>query len=172
MRDRNLSRQTHSWLPCRLGLIGMILGGAALSASSDVPIGVSPGGETAMSEVESRCPTFSWGGAAETSQWELVVYRLEEESKLSDEVSEEPRQVLLVELPGTARAWTPAVGSCLEPGARYAWSVRGAGKEIESSWSEPRLFRVVAAPTMAEVREAMAVLQAYLGAESPAILRR
>lgn len=169
MRNRHLYRGKHPRLTCPLGSIAIVLGATMLSAGTEVPTGVSPGGPTAISEVEARCPTFSWGGAAETTRWELVIYRVAEEEGLTGAASEEMRPVLSIEIPGTARAWTPAVGQCLEPGGRYAWAVRAADKSQSGAWSEPRLFQVAAAPTMAEVRDAMAVLQAYLGAESLAI---
>ena len=165
-----MSRRHSCWLSVVTAL-ALTATPSLAQAETGSPITVSPGGEQALTEVERRCPTFSWGGNESKGTWELVVYLLEDDLSLPGVISDTARPVLAVELPGAARAWTPGLGQCLESGGRYAWAVRAKGadalsKATTSEWSEPRLFKIVASPSMSEVREAMAVLSAYLGAES------
>ena len=93
------------------------------------PVAVSPG-TASGALIGDACPTFSWGAVAEAKSYELVVYRVGEEH-------EEAEPVLRQSFAGSANGWTPSLGQCLEPGQRYAWSIRAQGE-----WSEASLFEV------------------------------
>ena len=56
-------------------------------------------------------------------------------------------------------SWTPALGHCLEPGGRYAWSVRAWAEDTAGEWSEPRLFGV----SRGDVGEALEILKRHFG---------
>lgn len=128
---------------------------ACAAAQAEGPLPVSPGGQAEMAAVASRCPTFHWTAVEGAESVNLVVYRVPEEGPDGP-----PELVLSITLPGAANGWTPSLSQCLEPGGRYAWSV-GAGGE----WSEATVFDVAAAPSLAEVKEAMTVLRRYFGQE-------
>lgn len=137
-----------------------VFAGAALCtgaawASSPGPQPVSPFGEIA-----DRCPTFSWS-VADAGGYELVVYGVTPE----DEVG--PRPIVSTRLPRGAQSWTPPIGSCLDPGGSYAWSLRSVMEEGAGDWSEPALFEVRAAPSVREVEAALTTLRRFLdGAEA------
>ena len=111
--------------------------------------------------IDQRCSTFSWGAIEGARGYELVVYGLAEGAEAG---LQEAEPLLRERLPGGASSWTPSMARCLAPGQRYAWLVRSHGEEEASDWSEPRLFQVAAAPSAAEVEQALSVLQAYLAA--------
>jgi hypothetical protein len=130
---------------------------SVFAARLAAPVVVSPGAPTAIALVESRCPTFSWGGVEGAARYELVVHRLDDPASYAAasgapldlewlEPSAEP--VLAREVPGAAHSFTPSLELCLEPGVRYAWMLRarddadGAGP-----WSEPGMLEVAAEPS-------------------------
>lgn len=137
-----------------------VFAGAALCtgaawASSPGPQPVSP-----LGEIADRCPTFSWSGA-DAGGYELVVYGV----TAQDEVGSRP--IVSTRLPRGSQSWTPPIGSCLEPGGSYAWSLRSVMEEGAGDWSEPALFEVRAAPSVQEVEAALATLRRFLeGAEA------
>ena len=142
---------------------------AVVQAQAAAPTGVSPGGEVEQTQIEQRCPTFSWSGVMAAERYELAAFQwrpaLPDETAWEGELAADGgvwQPVLRVEAPGEARSWTPSVGRCLELGGRYAWSVRAWGESWQSEWSRPRLFSVMAAPSVDAVREALAVLRAYV----------
>ena len=67
--------------------------------------------------------------------------------------------VLKQQIPGSASSWTPPLGSCLERGGEYAWSVRALGVKSRSEWSPPSLFGVAAGPSREELETALALVQ-------------
>ena len=111
---------------------------------------VGPGATDASPLVE-RCPTFHWGATEPAVRQQLVVFALEQ-GPGGDAVSEEP--ALQVDLPGTARGFSPALGECLEPG-RYVWAVLAthqASGELgvpneRTVWSSTLRFEVDSAST-------------------------
>lgn len=131
---------------------------------------VSPGVADRFAEIAGRCPTFSWAEVSEAESYELVVYRVPALAagygptmiEFSDS-----REVLFERLPRGATGWTPERGRCLEPGASFAWFVRGIrrgddeGTAADGGWSTPRYFAISAQPSIAEVEEALGVLQRY-----------
>lgn len=137
-------------LRARVGVVLSIL--ISTGAAADRPMPISPGSPEGVAVVAGRCPTFSWT-AVEAESVNLIVYRL----PLADSGST-PERVLAVTLPGAADSWTPALDQCLEPAARYAWSVGTAGV-----WSEASLFEVSTAPSVVEVEQALAVLRRFVG---------
>lgn len=145
---------------CFAALILSIVGAPARAAAGPIP--VSPGAAGYSSRVEGRCPTFSWVPVASASAHELEVFRLSGEG--------EPATVLERVIPGAASSWTPDLGSCFEPGGRYAWTVRAVPREkqtdTEAAWSGPHLFEISELPSAAEVEEALAVLGRYRNAQS------
>ncbi|MFW6012323.1 MAG: DUF1566 domain-containing protein [bacterium] len=130
----------------------------ALSASpvvaAEAPVagtpGTGPDGETV-----AACPTFHWGSVSSVDGYELVVYRLDAEG-------DESEVALRRSFPGAIDGWTAPIGSCLEPGVRYAWAVRGIGPDGPGPWSSPNLFRVAPGPSEAELEQALAVVREYL----------
>jgi hypothetical protein len=137
--------------------------GAALPASALIsraaPEVVSPAGGSGEVVVEARCPTFSWAGVEGARGYELVVLKVPEGA---DGIGEEAPVIAAATLSAGARSWTPSLGSCLERGGRYAWSVRAAIGDDEGPWAEPALFRVAAVPSAQEVEAAMETLRRYL----------
>jgi hypothetical protein len=83
-------------------------------------------------------------------------------SEGSVESTDGEQVVSRIRLSRGARSWTPSLGSCLEHGGRYAWSVRALTERGEGEWSAPALFRVTAAPSLQEVEAAMAILRRHL----------
>jgi hypothetical protein len=140
-----------------LALMGALLA-AAPGWGKEAPVAVSPGSEDGAL-IEDRCPTFSWGEVEGARGYELVIYRLGEES-------DEAVPVLRQSFAGNVDGWTPALDSCLERGSRYAWSIRAQlGQEL-SEWSAPSLFQVSSGPTAEEFAEALQVVRQYLGETS------
>jgi len=125
---------------------------AAAAWAQQAPVLVSPGGEGAVVTVDQRCPTFIWGEMPRAERFELAVYAVDDTAGTAAE------PVLTVEIPASAQAWVPPVERCLDPGSRYAWTLRGLGKDGSGAWSEPSLFAVAPLPTVAEARAALETL--------------
>lgn len=123
--------------------------------ANSAPVPVSPSGGKAVVTVDQRCPTFIWGDFPGAESFELAVYRAEgDENLIAD-------PVVRVEIPASAHAWVPPVGSCLEPSSKYAWTVRALRADGASEWSEPSVFAVGAQPSFAEVEAALETLHRY-----------
>ncbi len=153
----------------------LVLATSPLVASEEAQT-VSPGAADRFAEIAGRCPTFSWAELPGAGSYELVVYRIPE-----DEAGRRPTTIELIDsdeilferLPRGATGWTPERGRCLEPGAFFAWFVRGISygdgdsAAADPEWSKPRYFAVSLQPSIAEVEEALGVLRRYsIGAES------
>jgi hypothetical protein len=140
----------------KLGLliVGLGLISTPPAPASEAPLAVSPGGATGAS-IGETCPTFSWGAVPGAKSYELVVYRLGEEYE-----KEEP--VIQQTLPGSASSWTPSLDACLTRGGKFAWSLRVVGEQATSGWSTPSLFEVSAGPSVADLEEALDVVNRYL----------
>ena len=120
----------------------------ALSTESVTEL-VAPGAADQASEVVASCPTFHWGSTAPATSQQLIVFALEDSPEGTSDpvVASEP--ALEVELPGSARGYSPGLSRCLEPG-RYAWAVRSSLKAADNDqngesgvvWSDTFLFRV------------------------------
>jgi hypothetical protein len=104
--------------------------------------------------VDDRCPTFTWGQVDEVLRYELVVYRVAERGR-----ADEAPVALRATIDGRAAAWTPTLPRCLARGHRYAWSLRAHRTRSVSDWSPPAMFQVAAAPHMAEMEEAVAMMR-------------
>ncbi|MDX1501352.1 MAG: hypothetical protein R3325_03240 [Thermoanaerobaculia bacterium] len=113
----------------------LLLGPASAALAGEAPVAATPGEASELARIGDACPTFSWGAIEGASGYELIVYRLGEDSN-------EPRPVVRRALAGRLQSWTPALRECLEPGERYAWSVRGVVGEEAGPWSAPSLFEV------------------------------
>ena len=124
-----------------------LLGPAALAAP---PTPVSPAGAVA-----DPCPTFSWSLEEAARGYEVVIYPVNTRGVVAD------RPSLTASLPPRVQSWTPPGDRCLEPGGRYAWSIRMVGREDEG-WSEAMLIEVSAAPTVREIEAALATLRRHL----------
>ena len=122
------------------------------------PLPVSPGSHDRVGIVSEPCPTFLWTAAESASSVELVVYKIPRATE-QDEVA----LVLSLALPGSAHGFTPSLDGCLERGRRYAWSVRAKSASQQGEWSQASLFEVAAAPSIAEVEEALRILRRYVG---------
>ena len=138
------------------------------AALSDPPAAVSPGFSDRFSMIEDRCPTFSWGEVEGAQFYELVIYSVPAVQTEPVIPLPGPNEVPIVSeplqknrLPGTATTWTPGLSSCLEYSGRYAWSVRAVDAEVDSPWSEARLFQVSNVPSPAQAAEALALLRRY-----------
>lgn len=140
-----------------VGILSFLLTLVSAGAQAEGPLPVSPDGQAGMAVVSGRCPTFHWTSVEGAESVDLVVYRVPKEE--SDGV---PDAVLSVTLPGSAHGWTPSLGRCLDPGGRYAWSVRATDEAGEGEWSEASLFQVSAPPSVMEVEEALRVLRRYV----------
>lgn len=151
-----------------VGALGYaILVGSVASASvtelPGAPEAVSPAAEAGEALVEARCPAFSWAGVEGANGYELVVLAVSD----GEEIASTPQVVSRIRLAHGARSWTPSLGSCLERGGRYAWSVRALTEEGEGLWSRPALFRLATGPSVQEVEAALETLRRHLG-EAPA----
>ena len=115
----------------------LLLSVPAMSAgAADAPRPVSPGGTEGMKLIAERCPTFNWAGLAGAEAYELVVYRV------SNETRREEKPLVHETLPGAASGWTPSLDRCLEAGGSYAWSLRAVSAKRTSEWSRPSLFAI------------------------------
>lgn len=143
---------------CALLLASSAAAGAA-AAGGPIPVTASPGDTAGFVEISGSCPTFSWGAVPGARYYELAVYSLDPQG-----VAEAlPR--LLERFPGSVTAWTPPLELCLESGLAYAWSVRALVGSAGTPWSPSRFFQVSRAPSVAEVEEALTVLERFLGEE-------
>lgn len=133
----------------------MLLTATAAAAATET---LSPGSTTESATIDIACPTFSWAQLPDARGYELVVYRLGEDG------SPAPRPEVEKSLPVGAGTWT--LDHCLEPGGRYAWSVRALPAKRGAGWSGARIFRVAVGPSIAELAEALAALRRQLEAES------
>ncbi len=127
----------------------------AAAAWASKPVAVSPGSATGT-VVESRCPTFNWGIVEGAESYELVVYRVK------DETEDTGPPLLRQTLPGSVHGWTLAVDQCLERGGQYAWSLRAVGNKVASEWSAPSLFQVLSTPSEAEFGRAFELVRDFL----------
>jgi hypothetical protein len=109
-------------------------------------------------EVDHPCPFFSWQEVDGALGYELVVYRLHE-------AADKAPPVLRRRFEGALDGWAPPADLCLEPGHRYAWSVRAVALDGVSDWSAPRLFRVAESPPDLNLLEAIEVVRSYLQAQ-------
>ena len=154
--------------------LGLIITIGAAPALAQTPVGVSPGAPLRITEVEGRCPTFTWSGVPGAAGYELVVYRLPDdaaETDAADDVELSPTdQALFAELPAGATAWQPELADGLAPGERYVWFIRAVSDPATgdgSDWSGPRFFEVGAAPSAEQVRQALDVLERWQAANEP-----
>ncbi|MFQ5528655.1 MAG: hypothetical protein ACE5GX_20670, partial [Thermoanaerobaculia bacterium] len=134
-------------------------GQVAAAAGRLRPVTVSPGSPTTAAPIADRSPTFLWGAVDDALLYELVVFRVPEESA----VDTDQAPVLRLELPGSALGFTPSLDQGLQPGAAYAWMLRAETAEGSTEWSEPAFFRVADVPTALEVEQALEVLRGYVG---------
>lgn len=128
------------------------------------PEPISPGSAAAVARIADACPVFLWASSSSTGSLRLNVVEI---GPSSGEAGE--RAVLSVELPSSARGWSPALADCLEPGRRYAWTLEVPSDEVDGEWvaAAPRLrFEIVAGPRPAEAAEALAVSAARQGTEA------
>ena len=153
-------------------IVLVVIAGFPLTAADRELETVSPGATNRISEIEARCPTFSWEGVPDASFFELVAYRLPDglaPEDLTDEVLDQAQEALTAWVPGGATGWTPGTADGLEHGAAYVWFVRALFErhdgELEAgSWSEGRFFEVAESPLAADTTEAAEVLRRLLAA--------
>jgi len=129
--------------------IAALLVFTAAGAFAEAPVAVSPGSPAEVTATLGRCPTFSWGQAEGAVSYELVIYRLAGED-------DEGPPLLRREFPGAVHGWTPPLDQCLEPGGRYAWTIRASSENGPGEWSAPNLFQIVSGWGGATVPEAVA----------------
>jgi hypothetical protein len=142
-----------AWKTLAVGV--MVALATAAVAVGVLPETVSPGGVGAVARVAGACPSFSWGAVEGSRTYELVVYEL-------SATAEGGRPVLTARIPGSALSWTPSLDECLEPGGRYVWFVRSLGSKSAGGWSEGRAFEIEEGPTIAEVVQALRVLERFV----------
>lgn len=125
-----------------VALIFVAAAAAFASPASASPSGgavpVSPGAVERSTPAASACPTFSWTAVEGAAGYELAVFLVTREH---DEETIARRPSLQQSLPAGATSWTPPADRCLDPGGRYAWSVRAHGADAE--WSEAARFEIV-----------------------------
>lgn len=140
----------------RFSFVLVVLMWTVPAAASQAPVTASPG-TAGGARIGDPCPTFSWGSVPDADSYELVVFRV-------DQQGEEVEPALAHRIPGTALTWTPPLGSCLERGGNYAWSVRAVGSRTTSAWSAPSQFQVVVGPSQTELEAALRVVRSYMEA--------
>ncbi|HVS30884.1 MAG TPA: hypothetical protein VMS98_05465 [Thermoanaerobaculia bacterium] len=126
------------------------------------PQPVSPGQPGAISVTADRCPTFSWSAVPGAWGFEIAIVPLAEDGS-SDEVDPRFSEPLVrARIPSPASSWTPSLGQCLVPGARYAWFIRETGGPGRSDgvWSKGSAFSVEAtALTDEEIIEIIEIIK-------------
>ena len=138
---------------------------APLNAGEVGTQGVSPGAIERITQVEAKCPTFSWQASPTAEGYEIVVYQLDENLvDVAEADLETATEVLYIELPGRTTSWTPGLADCFEPGEQYVWFVRAvldANTGEGTEWSAPRFFEVAAAPSAEELERAIEVIRRW-----------
>ena len=61
-----------------LCIAALVLGLQATGVAGETAIAVSPGGADQPTQIETHCPTFSWGSQAGVASYELVVFEVKE----------------------------------------------------------------------------------------------
>ncbi|MBZ0114103.1 MAG: hypothetical protein K8J08_16685 [Thermoanaerobaculia bacterium] len=143
-------------------LASQVILGPAVHADEAAPKAVSPVGESGVALVEAQCPTFSWTTIEGEGGYELVVYRVRPETH---EATLDEKPALWVGVPDGANSWTPGLERCLDPGQRYAWSIR-AIREGDPSWSQPSVFEIVPRAAAEDIRQAVEILRRELASQS------
>ncbi len=138
---------------CRGLILGITLCMAmgSMAGAVEAPLAASPAAEAGTSgvvTVESRCPTFHWGGVAGAVAYRLAIYRLD--GSLERAGAKPPVELYRIAFPGLVQSWTPPLERCLEAGASYAWSVGALGELDQEAWSEATFFRVAPSPSLAQ----------------------
>lgn len=154
MSDGSTSTEANMRTRTKTGAI-LALGLLSTPAHAAQPVPVSPGHESKVATVESRCPTFSWTQTTGAKHYEIVIYQVERTAE-STEVSR-------TRVFAGASTWTPSLDACLSRGGRYAWSVRANTADDDASqWSAPHLFQVADASNEVELEQAVATIRRYL----------
>ena len=150
-------------IPVAIALVG--LAAATVHATE----GVSPGAVDRMVQVNSVCPTFSWGLDGDAVAYELVAYFLPDDAVKGVELTADS-EVLFTRIAGSATSWTPSAEQHFAPGECYVWFVRAVTEMVDDQvieageWSAGRYFSVPAGPTDDEVARAIEVLNRWQGA--------
>lgn len=144
--------------------VGLLIS-TAVAAAVAPPSPVSPGSVEDVEPLAERCPTFTWEAAVGADWLELVVYELAEDAARGMP----PRARIAQRLPARATAWTPSLGRCLEPGGRYAWTIRAVSSEAAGEWPVPSLFRVERGPSREEIAAAVEVVRRYIELEAEGV---
>jgi hypothetical protein len=139
------------------------------------PQTVSPGATDHIAEVESRCPSFSWGEVSNANSYQLVAYRIPPNEDPRSSNLETAERVLDQRLPGSTRTWTPNLEQCLTSGENYIWFLRGLfdarnGEPVDAGeWSQGLLFATSSMPSIDAVTVA---LRSFTGhaQESPGMI--
>ncbi len=143
---------------------GLLLLGALLATPAlGVATAVSPGAVERAVPVATPCPTFDWAAVPGAAGYELIVLDLARVAATAD--ATEPAVVLRHRIVAAALGWTPGREQCLAAGS-YAWTVRaltatGEPLEGERVWATPLRFTIPAAPSAAEVAEAIEILRRW-----------
>ena len=145
-------------------ILGLCLLAALVSSSSALgaATAVSPGAIERAVVLATPCPTFDWAAVPGAAGYELVV--------LDVARAAEPTVVLRHRIGAAALGWSPGREECLAAGS-YAWTVRalaasGEPLEGEKVWAPPLRFAISAAPSAAEVAEAIEILRRWQAAGS------
>ena len=136
---------------------------SAVTAASSLT-GISPGTfsvkHALTTNIDGRCPTFSWASPATEGQVKLAVFEISAPASFdADQAAVATEPVLEELLPAGAISWTPPLNRCLQRGWLYAWAVRFMTDEPSGEWSEPMFFQTGSRPSLAEVRAALGILQ-------------
>ena len=158
---RTLESWSHPACPRALGalagLSALLFALLAPGTAGAEAVTVSPGELDREVEAASACPSFSWSQEPGAQGYQLAVFRIADD--------EEPELLLDHVVEGSATAWQPAREACLEPGGRYAWTVRALGAadaaEGSADWAPARRFTVSAAPADEEVASALETLRRW-----------
>ena len=125
----------------------LALGPTGLSSQTAL-VPVSPGGSVAEQFTTQPCPSFHWAESPDATGYELLVYRLDGTDATRMAAIQRPdgelgtpalRQIL----PARVSSWAPPMDRCLEPGGRYAWTIRPRqDRGTYPVTTERRYFRV------------------------------